>query len=167
MSGWHLAQINIARLVADKDDVQVADFFADLDRINAIADQSPGFIWRLAGEDGNATDLQPTPDPRLIVNMSLWADADALFDFVYRTAHTPVMGRRKSWFARFDGAYQALWWVPAGHRPTIEEGLSRLWMLDHYGPGPLAFTFKTRHPVPGAPGPVTDMQPDPWCSGRA
>lgn len=167
MGDWHLAQVNVGRLVAPHDDPQVAGFFADLDRINALADASPGFVWRLQGDDGNATGFRPTPDPRFIVNISTWSDADALFAFVYRSAHTPVMARRKAYFERFDGAFQCLWWVPAGHRPSIDEVLAKLWLLDRYGPCPQAFTFKTRHPAPDATGPVTDMKPDPWCVGWA
>ncbi|WCM26089.1 DUF3291 domain-containing protein [Sphingomonas sp. QA11] len=166
-SGWHLAQVNIGRLVAPADDPQVAGFFQELDRINALAEASAGFVWRLKGEGNSATDLQPTPDPRLIVNMSVWADAEALFDYVYRSAHTPVMAQRRSWFDRFDGAYQALWWVPVGAVPTIDEAFARLWLLDRFGPSERAFTFKLRYPAPDAVGVPVDMQPDPWCVGRA
>nr|MBA3896833.1 DUF3291 domain-containing protein [Sphingomonadaceae bacterium] len=126
-SGWQFAQINVGRLVAPEGDPAVADFFADLDRINALAETMPGFVWRLQGEGGNATGIQPTPDPQFIVNMSVWADADALFAFVYRSAHTPVMARRREWFGRFDGAHQALWWIEAGTVPSVEDGLARLW----------------------------------------
>lgn len=164
---WHLAQINIARLIAAPDDPEVAEFFAELDRINALADDSAGFVWRLQDEAGNATAIQPTPDERLLVNMSVWADAESLFDFVYRSAHTPVMAKRRQWFDRYDGAYQALWWVKAGHQPTVEEGLGKLWVLDRYGPGPHAFTFKAQFPVPGVSGGPIDHQPDPWCVGTA
>jgi len=167
VTAWHLAQINIGRLVAPHDDPQVAGFFADLDRINALADASDGFVWRLVGDGGNATDILPTPDPRLIVNMSVWTDAQALFDFVYRTAHTAVMAQRRHWFERSTTAYQALWWVVPGTEPSIEEGLARLWRLDRFGPTPQAFTFKTRFPAPGLGGAPVDMQPDPWCPGRA
>jgi hypothetical protein len=164
---WQLAQINIGRLVAPKGDPRVQPFFDALDRVNAMADNAPGFVWRLQSDSGNATDLQPTPDPLLIPNMSVWTDAQSLFEFVYRSGHTPEMARRREYFAPFDGAYQALWWVRAGHRPTVEEGLSRLWMLDRFGPSPQAFTFKARFPEPGQPAVVTDMRPDPWCVGRA
>ena len=99
--------------------------------------------------------------------MSTWTDADALFAYVYRTAHTGVMAGRRDWFERFDGAYQALWWVPAGHVPTIDEALAKLWLLDRYGPSPQAFTFKARFAAPGIPGAPVDMAPDPWCVGRA
>ena len=166
-TGWQLAQINIGRLVAPSGDPQVAGFFAELDRINALAEASPGFVWRLQGDGNSATDLQPTPDPQLIVNMSVWEDAAVLFDFVYRTAHTPVMAQRRQWFARFDGAYQALWWIAAGTEPTVDEGLARLWLLDRFGPSERAFTFKARFPAPGLSGAPIDMQPDPWCFGRA
>jgi hypothetical protein len=146
---WELAQINVGRLVAPADDPRVQPFFDALDRVNALADASPGFVWRLQGDAGNATDIQPTSDPLFIVNMSVWRDPDALFQFVYRSGHTPEMARRREYFERFEGAYQALWWVPAGHRPSIDEGLSRLWRLDRYGPSPYAFTFKSRFAEPG------------------
>lgn len=167
MSVWHLAQINVGRLAAPQGDPQVQPFFDALDRINALADAHPGFVWRLQSDSGNATDIQPTDDPRFIVNLSVWQDADSLFDFVYRSAHTQVMARRRQYFERFAGAYQALWWVPAGHTPSVDEGLARLWRLDRYGPTPQAFTFKARFPAPDAAGPPVDMQPDPWCVGLA
>ena len=164
---WHLAQINVGRLAAPPGDPQVQGFFDALDRINALADASPGFVWRLQGDGGNATDIQVTPDPLFILNMSVWTDADSLFDFVYRSAHTPVMARRRDYFGRYDGAYQALWWVPAGSIPTINDGLSRLWYLDGFGPSAHAFTFKARYPAPGLGAPPVDMEPDPWCIGTA
>jgi hypothetical protein len=167
VAGWHLAQINVGRLVAPEGDPRVRPFFDALDRVNALAEASPGFVWRLQGEGNSATDLRPTADPLFIVNMSVWTDADALFAFVYRSAHTPEMARRREYFDRFDGAYQALWWVSAAHRPSVDEGLSRLWRLDRYGPTPHAFTFKARFPEPGLPDAPVDMNPDPWCVGRA
>ena len=165
--GWHLAQVNIGRLVAPEGDPRVQPFFDALDRVNALAEGSPGFVWRLKGEGNNATDLRPTPDPLLAVNMSVWTDADALFAFVYRSAHTPVMARRRDYFERFDGAFQAMWWIPAGEIPTVSDAFSRLWMLDRYGPTLHAFTFKARFPAPGLDGTPVDHQPDPWCVGTA
>jgi len=165
--GWHLAQVNIGRLIAPEGDPRVQPFFDALDRVNALAEESPGFVWRLKGEGNNATDLRPTPDPLLAVNMSVWTDADALFAFVYRSAHTPVMARRRDYFERFDGAFQAMWWIPAGETPTVSDAFSRLWMLDRYGPTPHAFTFKARFPAPGLDGAPVDHQPDPWCVGTA
>ncbi len=164
---WHLAQINVGRLTAPQGDPRTADFFAALDRINALAEVSPGFVWRLQDESGNATGIRVTADPLFAVNLSVWETADALFDFVYRSAHTPVMARRREFFQTFEGRYQALWWIPAGHRPTVDEGISRLWKLEHFGPTCDAFTFKTRFPAPNEVGAPVDMKPDPWCIGRA
>lgn len=164
---WHLAQINVGRMLGPRGDPRVQPFYEALDRINALADAAPGFVWRLQSDSGNATDILVAPDPLFLVNMSVWCDADALFAFVYRSAHAPEMARRREYFDRFDGAYQALWWVPAGHVPTVAEGLSRLWLLDRYGPSAHAFTFKARFARPDAPGAPIDMQPDPWCVGRA
>ena len=164
---WQLAQINVGRLTGPRTDSRVRPFFDALDRVNALADASPGFIWRLQGDAGNATDIQTTTDPLFIVNMSVWADADSLFAFVYRSAHTPEMARRREYFDRFEGAYQALWWVPAGHRPDVNEGLARLWRLDRYGPTADAFTFKVRFAEPGTTQRPVDMRLDPWCVGRA
>ena len=164
---WQLAQVNVGRLVAPQGDTRVQPFFDALDHITALADVSDGFVWRLQSDTGNATDVQPTSDPLFIVNLSVWTDADALFRFVYRSAHTPVMARRREYFERFEGAYQALWWVPAGHRPSVDEALSRLWRLDRYGPTSHAFTFKVRFPAPGVAGSPVDMKPDPWCIGHA
>ena len=166
-SGWHLAQINVGRMLGLKGDPQVQGFFDELDRINALADETPGFVWRLIGEGDDATDIQPTADPLLLINMSVWEDAESLFDFVYRTAHTPVMAQRRQWFERSSTAYQALWWIGAGTIPTISDGLAKLWQLDRFGPTPNAFTFKTRFPPPGEIGVALDMHPDPWCEGRA
>ena len=161
---WHLAQINIGRMVAPKGDPRVQPFYDALDRINALADAAPGFVWRLQDEEGNATGIQPTSDPLLLVNLSVWTDPESLFDFVYRSAHTPEMGRRREYFEKFEGAFQALWWIRASHRPTVDEGLSRLWRLDRYGPTAHAFTFKARFPAPGIDDLPIDMHPDPWCS---
>ena len=160
---WHLAQINIGRMVAPEGDPRVQPFFDALDRVNALADASPGFIWRLVGEGNNAADIQATADPLLLVNMSVWQDAESLFAFVCRSAHTEVMIRRREFFERFDGSYQALWWAPAGSIPTINDGLSRLWHLDRFGPTAHAFNFKSRFPSPGRNDEPDDMQPN--CVG--
>lgn len=148
VTGWHLAQINIGYAVADMDDPRMADFMNNLDRINGLAEVSPGFVWRLQSDSGNATDITVTEDPRFILNMSVWESPDALFDYVYRTDHTPFISRRKEWFQRHEFAYQALWWVPIGHRPSPEEGLAKLAVLDRLGPTASAFTFKKQFPKP-------------------
>ena len=168
MESWHLAQINVGRMLGPKGDPLVQPFFDALDEVNALADVSPGFVWRLVGEEGaDATDILATADPLLLLNMSVWTDADSLFAYVYRSAHTPVMARRRNWFDRFEGAHMALWWVPAGTIPTVNDGLAKLWHLDRFGPTPHAFTFKLRFPPPGIAAPPVDMQPDPWCVGQA
>ena len=164
---WHLAQINIGKLTAPRGDPRLLPFFDALDRVNALADASPGFVWRLQDDSGNAMGISYSPDPLLAVNMSVWQDADALFEFVYRSAHTPVMARRRDYFQKFAGAYQALWWLPAGEIPTVADGLSRLWLLERFGPCPQAFTFKARFPSPDEAGLPVDHQPDPWCVGNA
>ena len=148
MQDWHLAQANIARAVAPMDDAAMADFMAQLDTINALAERSPGFVWRLKSDSGNATDIPVTDDPLEILNMSVWETADLLFDYVYRTAHTPVMARRREWFEKPARPHMVLWWVAAGHRPSVSEALEKLDLLAKHGLTPDAFTFKHRFPVP-------------------
>lgn len=148
MTEFHLAQFNIARAKAPLDDPLLADFMARLDEINALAEDSPGFVWRLQSDSGNATDIQAYDDPRMLINMSLWESAEVLFDYVYRSGHSKVMARRKEWFDRFDGPYVVLWWVAAGHRPDLQEAQERLEHLQSHGPTSQAFTFKQRFPPP-------------------
>lgn len=139
---FELAQVNIGRLLAPVDSPIIADFMAALDPINALADTSPGFIWRLQTAEGNATALHSFDDALIISNMSVWASIEALRAFTYTSAHTGVMRRRREWFEAYESAYMALWWVPAGHRPTIEEAKERLAAMDRDGATPFAFTFR-------------------------
>jgi hypothetical protein len=159
VTGYHLAQINVGRLRAHIDDPLIKDFKDNLDRINAIADQAPGFVWRLVGEGNNATDIQPdADDPLFAVNMSLWESAQSLGAFVYRTDHLPIMRRRAEWFEKME-LFMCLWWVPKGHIPGVEEGLARLETLRRRGASAEAFTFKEIFPAPDAreaPPPVLD-----------
>ena len=145
----HIAQLNVGRTVAPLDTPQLADFMAWLDAINAIADASPGFVWRLQGESGNNTDLKVVGDPLFIVNMSVWESIDALHGFTYRSDHKAVFARRYEWFERADGPSMVLWWVPAGSTPTVDEALARLNLLAELGPTADAFTFKTVFPPHG------------------
>src|SRR5690349_8228786 len=124
MPTWHIAQINVARALEPLDSARLAAFVAALDEINTLADSTPGFVWRLVGAGGNATDIK-APDPSLVVNMSVWRSPEALFDFVYKSAHVRVMARRREWFERMR-IFMALWWVPAGHFPSLDEGLAKL-----------------------------------------
>jgi len=126
----------------------MAGFVAQLDTINALADQAPGFVWRLQTESGNATTIRVFDDERIIVNLTTWESIDALFAFAFKSAHTQVMSHRKEWFDRMDAPYLALWWIPAGHIPTVGEAKARLEHLQLHGPTPYAFHFKTRFPAP-------------------
>ncbi|HTO81441.1 MAG TPA: DUF3291 domain-containing protein [Methylomirabilota bacterium] len=147
-SPHHLAQLNIARARAPPDDPLLADFMAQLDAVNALAESAPGFVWRLKSDSGNATDIRAFDDPRMIVNMSVWESVDALFAFTYKTAHTKVMNRRKEWFEPLPGPHMVLWWVKAGRLPTLDEAMGRLQHLAKHGPTSIAFTFKVRFPAP-------------------
>lgn len=141
MARYHLAQVNIGRMKGPLDDSLMAGFVQRLDEINALADQYPGFVWRLQTPDGNATYLRPYEDERILVNMSVWESLETLKNFVYRTAHAQLLRQRKDWFEQFAGASLALWWVPVGHLPGIDEAKKRLEYLDAHGSSEFAFTF--------------------------
>lgn len=144
MPRYHLAQVNIGRVKAPVDDPLMAGFINRLDELNALADRSPGFVWRLQTTEGNATYFRPYPhDDRILMNMSVWESVDSLRHYVYKTVHAELLRQRHAWFEKFVGAYTALWWVPAGHRPGIDEMKKRLDYLDKYGPTQFAFNFKT------------------------
>jgi len=148
MDGFQLAQINIGRLRAPVDSPVVAEFMEALDPINAMADASAGFVWRLQTDDGNATALRPYDDDTILINMSVWASIDALSEFVYQSAHAGYLRRRREWFERATEIITALWWVPDGHIPPVEEGIERLDHLRAHGPTPQAFTFRERFAAP-------------------
>jgi len=165
MGAWQLAQMNVATARYPLDDAPMAEFVARLDAINALADASPGFVWRLQGISGNATDIRVDDDPFTIVNMSVWRDVESLFAFAYRSAHQGVMAKRRQWFRRPEHAYQVLWWVPDGHRPSVDEGFARLQTLQRAGPGATAFTFRHRFPPPGRADQDDGLDPAPFCAG--
>jgi hypothetical protein len=165
MSDWHIAQLNVGRTVGPLDSAALAPFMAALDEINALADVAPGFVWRLQSQSGNATDIKVSNDPQFILNMSVWRSVEALFDFVYRTAHSRIMARRREFFENPLAAYQALWWVAPGHTPTVEEALARLERLRRSGPTEEAFTFRQHFSPPGAPGTPDGLRPEPYCVG--
>jgi hypothetical protein len=157
---YQLAEVNIALLRAPLDTPQLADFVAALEPINALADRSPGFVWRLQTEDGDATAVRAFDDERIIVNLSVWDSIEALADFTYRSDHTTVMRRRREWFHQMREVYAALWWVPAGHRPSVEEARERLEHLRRHGPTPHAFGFRQPFPPPGSTTAVEAREDD-------
>ena len=141
MIDYHLAQLNIAKMKFGMDSPELADFVARLEEVNALADDSPGFVWRLQTDTGDATAIDFF-GPDTLVNMSVWQNIESLHDYVYRSAHKEVLARRKEWFERMLEAYSVLWWIPAGHIPTFEEAAQRLEQLQDSGPSAAALTFK-------------------------
>lgn len=149
MSRYQLAQLNIATMKESLESPSMADFVANLERINALAEASPGFVWRLQDEAGDATAARPFGE-QVLVNMSVWRDLAALHGYAFRSAHVELMRRRREWFAPMQEAYAVLWWVPAGHRPTLAEAGERLAQLRAHGASPSAFTFRDAFPAPDA-----------------
>jgi hypothetical protein len=145
---YQLAQLNIARMRAPLESAVMAGFVALLDEVNALAESSPGFVWRLKGDGNDATSLRPFDDDYVIVNMSVWESIDDLRGYVYKSAHASAMRRRREWFEQFGSAYVVLWWVEAGHIPTVGEAKARLVHLEAHGPTADAFTFKQPFAAP-------------------
>lgn len=138
----HLAQINVGRLLHPIDDPRIAEFVDNLDVVNALAERSPGFVWRLQDDSGNATQISAYEDPTIIVNMSVWTTPESLYEFAYKTVHRRFVQRRKEWFQLFGAQYLALWWVEEGRLPVIGDGQRRLAHLERYGPTAWAFNFR-------------------------
>jgi len=149
MSGHELAQLNIGIIRGPMDSPVMAEFAANLERINAVAEATPGFVWRLQTEEGDATAIRPFDNENMLVNMSVWKDVESLRSYVYHSAHVEVMRRRREWFEPMREAFLVLWWVPPGHRPSIAEAIARLERLRRHGPSPEAFTFRHSFPQPG------------------
>ena len=149
---YHLAQINVGRLIAPIDDPKIAEFVSQLDPINALADGAPGFVWRLQSTSGNAIDIAYNDDPFMIVNMSVWESIEALRDFAYRSDHISVFRDRAKWFEKMDKPNYCLWWVLEGHRPTVAEGRERLERYQTHGATPYSFWFSQRFPQPADEG---------------
>src|ERR1043166_8374647 len=141
MSSYHLAQVNIARMRAPLDSPVMAEFVALLPIVNAEADRSPGFVWRLSTPEGDATSIKAFDDPMILVNMSVWASVEALKAFVYRSGHISPLRDRLKWFEKPDRESMAMWWIPAGHIPTVEEAKARLEYRREHGDTEFAFSF--------------------------
>jgi len=150
MSNYELAQLNIGIVKGSMDSPVMADFSANLDRINALAEHTHGFVWRLQTEEGDATAIRPFENEDMLVNMSVWRDVESLSKYVYNSAHVEIMRRRREWFERMHEAFLVLWWVPKGHRPSIAEAIAKLDVLRAKGPTAEAFTFRQAFPPPDA-----------------
>ena len=147
MSKYQLAQINIAQAKYSLESQEMSGFTNRLDEINTIADKAEGFVWRLQTEEGDATTLRVFPDPALIVNLSVWENLEALQNFIYKSMHIELMQSKKSWFNKIEQASLALWWVPQGHIPTVDEAKEKLVLIDENGSSLKAFTFAKPFPV--------------------
>ncbi|MEO0823610.1 MAG: DUF3291 domain-containing protein [Pseudomonadota bacterium] len=139
----HLAELNIGRLRHPLEDPRSADFRNALDRVNGLAERMPGFVWRLVGEGNDATDIAWASDPKVIVNLSVWEDAETLERFVFDTVHRAFYARRAEWFDAMESHHFVMWWVPAGHRPSLAEAAERLARLDREGPSAEAFGWES------------------------
>jgi uncharacterized protein DUF3291 len=140
----HLAQLNIGRLRHETDDPRMADFMNNLALVNSLAERAPGFVWRYQDDSGNATNTRPyADDPRMAINMSVWENIEALERYVWQTVHKRFYGRREEWFEKMEGRYFVMWWVPAGHRPTVQEAIERLDHLRKHGPSEHAFGWES------------------------
>jgi hypothetical protein len=151
--GFHLAQINVGRLLAPIEHARIAGFVDGLDPINALAEARPGFIWRLKSDIGNATDILLTEDELFIVNLTVWESLEALQAFTYSTDHTAYLRRRREWFERHLEPHFALWWIEAGTVPSPADALARVATLRRLGPTQEAFTFRAPFGPPGSDAP--------------
>lgn len=147
----HLAQINVAGAKAPLDSEVMRDFTNALAEINVLAEASPGFVWRFKEENGNATSVRAFPDPRMIVNLSVWRDVASLKDYAFRSMHGRFFARRAEWFEPMATPHLALWWIPAGTLPTLDDAKTRLQLLHERGETAQAFTFRSPFPAPTVP----------------
>jgi Domain of unknown function (DUF3291) len=143
---YYLAQINVALMKAPIEAPIMAEFAAALNEVNAIAEQSPGFVWRLKTSSGNATDIQAYSDPKMLINLSVWRSVEQLKAYVYKSLHVEFFVRRRQWFEKLQGEHFAMWWILAEHLPTIEEGKAKLEYLSLHGDSPECFTFAKPYP---------------------
>jgi Domain of unknown function (DUF3291) len=140
-ANYNLAQLNIGRIRYEIDDPRMADFTNNLAMVNGLAERTAGFIWRYVDESGNSTSTRPFADPRIAINLSVWENVEALERFVYQTIHKRFYGHRAEWFEHFDGPYFVMWWIPADHKPSVEDAVARLEYLKHHGPSDYAFDW--------------------------
>lgn len=148
MTELHIAQLNIAHSRDSMESETMQGFVERLDEINSLADNAQGFVWRLQTEEGNATALQVFDDPLMIVNLSVWQDVDSLKNYVYKSLHLELIQNKEAWFHKSKKAHLVLWWIPAGHIPSVEEAKQKLSVLQVAGPSEDAFTFARPYPMP-------------------
>ena len=163
MSNYHLAQLNIAEAKGPLESPSMADFVNNLERVNALAEQSLGFVWRLKAPSGDATAIRPFGND-ISVNMSVWTDVASLSNYAFKSAHVEIMRRRSEWFERMAEAHAALLWVPKGHLPSLDKAKARLDHLRKFGATPHAFTFKEAFPAPDSPIPVQVVIANDTCA---
>lgn len=145
---YYLAQINIALMKAPLEDPIMNEFAMALDEVNTVAEQSPGFVWRLKTSSGNATDIRAYSDPKMLVNVSVWQSVEQLKVYVYKSLHGDFFIRRRNWFQKYQGEHFAMWWIRCGHLPTVEEAKAKLEYLELYGDSPESFTFAKPYLAP-------------------
>jgi hypothetical protein len=146
---FQLAEINVARMKGVTiNDPMMKEFVDNLDRVNDLAENSEGFVWRLKDESNNATNLNPYNDEQMIINISVWESIETLEHYVYKTFHTDFLKRRREWFQTYGKVYMAMWWIPQGQFPTVEEAVDKLDYLEKNGVSPFAFNFRNRFPQP-------------------
>jgi hypothetical protein len=145
-AAWHLAQVNIARALAPLDSPVMAGFVTRIAEINALAEGSPGYVWRFQDDTGNALYTRPYDDPNMLFNLSVWETPDHLKAYVYRSRHVELMRQKQQWFEHTDEAILALWWIPAGTLPTVDEAKARLEHLRKHGSSAHAFSFREIFP---------------------
>lgn len=148
MTTFHIAQVNVAQAKAGTESEVMQGFVSRLDEINALADRADGFVWRLKEDSGSATAIRVFDDPLLLINMSVWANVESLKHYVYKSLHVELIKDREAWFNKMGESYQALWWIPAGHIPSIEEAQKQLEYIRKHGPSAQAFTFAKPFPRP-------------------
>ncbi|WP_337966588.1 DUF3291 domain-containing protein [uncultured Flavobacterium sp.] len=149
MSHYHLAEINIAKMKGvDINDPIMKEFTDNLELINTLAENSDGFVWRLKDDSYNATNLNQYNDEQIIVNVSVWENIETLEYYMYKTFHSDFLKRRKEWFLKFGKAHTAMWWIPKGHIPTLEEAVEKLDYLQKNGVSELVFDLRNKFPMP-------------------
>ena len=141
--GTHLAQLNVGRIRYPTGDPRMAEFMNALDAVNALAERSPGFVWRLKDDSGNATNIRPVQDPQLNLNLSVWQTPEQLEHFVWNTVHKRFYQKKSNWFEAMQAPHFVMWWITAGHLPSIDEAMARLDHFTQHGPSDQAFGWES------------------------